>query len=342
MQSLKPNLSQIEKELVDIFKVDLTDELAQSFVSGLLEEIDASSAKTLEDIAQKGSVIFENLAENVYGPLMVAYTAWILDAAKSILGNNSIFFAARDATPLFYIASELATRLGIETSKLKKLYYTRKIAGQADEIAGFGQRNVNEQMLKDYLAQQGVTDKSLIADMGLYGSLYKLACKKGLWEGKPNLVLFYSKNPNITGFLNTKVQTTQEMAQLGNLIVDCGECANPHKIWSPGQLVKMYEIVKPNLELIDNYFMQEWADAALNGYKKAAQNYSDGQNVNLKTEMNKIQKLSDDAKQGKFTGVLPYCTPEWSQKAEFLAAWDIGPVPPNGTKHGNYASAQAQ
>jgi hypothetical protein len=104
----------------------------------------------------------------------------------------------------------------------------------------------------------------------------------------------------------------------------------------------MCEIVKPQLELIDNYLIQEWADAAIAGYKKAAQNYLVGTKVDLEAELNKIQKLSNEAKQGKFTGVLPYCTPEWSQKAEFLAAWDIGPVPPNNTKYESDAAVQAQ
>jgi hypothetical protein len=322
---MQSKVNQIKKELIDVLKVDLTEGLAQDFVNGLFGRINADKANSLEEIAESGAEVFETLAQEVYGPLMVAYVDWVLQLYKKIECKGNILFASRDAIPLYHIASILADKHSIDKNKIKELYYTRKIAGQSDEIAGFGVKTINTELLKQYLKQEGVSADSMIVDMGLYGSLYKLGCEKKFWGGKPNLVFLYSKNPNIVGFLNPELENNR---QLGNLIADCGECVNPQKVWSPSELVEINGKVMPKLEPINNYLIQIWADMAIAGYKKAAREFIADKKIDVCYELQKIQNLSDQAKKGEFTGVLPYCTLEWSQKDKFLELWGLGYIPP--------------
>ena len=229
------------------------------------------------------------------------------------------------------------------------IYLTRKLAGEADEIAQFEAKNINGTMLR-YLAQAGLNENSLLVDMGAYGSLYNKG--NGLFWDKnnnPSLVFFYSKNPKVMGFLNAACgdysgKMSQKQKDIGNIIMDSMECINPQKHWTPGEFIEKGGMTLPLLEEINDSFIQHWHSASIEGYVKAATNYALGNETNVNEELANLQFLSDKAKEGKWTGVLPHITPEWSLKQAFLdntpeyaqktgkEGWRLGVAPPLGSK----------
>jgi len=352
-QTENKRLEAVVKKHTEIFGKDLGSELGSSFVNSFYQQLYQSNPNpSPEEVEASGANIFQSLARNTYGPLLCYFTDWMLKGYSKSGKNGKVLFLARDSIPLFNIAKILIKNRDYQpltSSNLGLIYYTRSLAGEADEIAGINQRNVNGKVSK-YLMQEGLNQDALLVDMGMYGSLY---CKgSGLfWDRKinPALVFFYSKNPNILGFLNLvfgdyKGNMTQRQKDLSNILVDGTECVNPQKYWSPGELIESDSKMIPELIEIKDQLVQRWHQASIKGYQEAAEKYIHNRSIDLHGELEKLQKLSDLAKQGIWTGVLPHITPEWSLKNDFLnntprykertgkKGWNLGLAKPFGTK----------
>jgi len=336
----------LKKKHKEILKVDLGEELAEYYVEGLYEVIvNGQSVNNIEHLKEEGSKVFYKLAKYVYGPLMCAFVDWILKSKINASKKGKIIFMARDATPLYFIAQELlkySSYDGLTKNDISLVYFTRKIAGESDEIANFKAKTIEDQLLAQYLKENSVNEDSLIVDMGLYGTLYNKGC--GLyWKDKPKVVFLYSKNPNILGFLNLvcgdyKEEMLEPKKNLANLIVDGLECI-PQKYWSPGELVWNGKLA-PKLEKINDEFIQEWNKAFMKGVLDATQKYVLNGKIKIEEVLGTIDFLSSLAKSGEWTGILPNITPEWSLKNDFLnntrnykkktgkEGWKVGIAPP--------------
>lgn len=344
------SLDKIIEEHKKIFGVGLGIELADYFVNGLYKKLAANNES---EILSKGSEVFYNLAKNVYGPILCHFVNCALESYNKSKKEGKILFLARDSIPLYHIAKTLISDSPIEKN-LDILYLTRKLTGEADEIAGFKSRDINGEM-KEYLSEINADD--LLVDMGLYGTLYNKSCNEKWWKNNPHILFLYSKNPNILGFLNmiySKISgninnsiNIQNFNEIGNKIVDGCECVNPQLFWSPGKFIINSGRFVPKLEKIEDRFIEQWHYASIDGYKDAAKDFIK-EKENIIILLLKIQEFSEQAKGGNWTGVLPHITSEWSLKDRFLSnspeykkktgksGWNLGLAKPLGTEDIKY------
>lgn len=321
-------IEEIKKDIKNIFSVDMTPDISDNFVEGLFNSISIDENQSIETQVKKniGEKYYE-LSKDIYGPLIVKFTDWVLTSYSQMNKKGNVIFLARDAIPFYHIAHKLIEEknyYNISKENIKKIFYTRKLVGDSDEIAGFKHKKTSKEKIIQYLKQEGVNQDSIMVDMGVYGSLYNKGSQE-YWkmEDRPNIVFLYSKNPNILGFLNnfwTKSESplTNKQKNLANIILDSGECVNPQKYWSPGEFIEQSNIIQPKLEIIENEYIQNWFKKSIEGYVAATEIYLKNPQINIDYELKKIEDLSNIAKKGVWTGVLPYSTPEWSLKDLFL------------------------
>ncbi len=199
--------------------------------------------------------------------------------------------------------------------------------GVSDEAEG---TEANSQpFLVEYMQQLGFSKgkKIAIADAGAWGTMVD-ALKK-LFPDVPFTVdFFYSHMPErIHGFANSYAGGISDSYL--EAINDFFE-AFPKAYKRPELLVKDLDgKVHPyyfNLH-IDSPFLSSWSNAAMRGVAAAAQDFLNGNlKINVSAELGRLCLLSDKAKEGMFTGMLPEHTDTWEHGEEWKRSWPWGTI----------------
>ena len=342
-----------------IFCGELGDKLSKYYIDGMYGAMQVSSKG---EVAEAGERLFYHLARDTFGPMMCAFSDWTVKSYSGTGKDGKVLFIARDGLLNYEIAKTLVEEKpewypGLSKENLGVVYLTRKLAGEADEIARFERRATDEHRVATYLEQTGVNKDALLVDMGMYGTLYNKGCKV-YWDEKPALVFFYSKNPNVMGFVNLLAGRyggegyKHEVEHLGNILVDSMESATPHQHKSPSMLKEDNGRLLPVLEEIDDALIQRWHIASMQGYVDSAKDYII-RPANAMGEIQRLRGLHLSAHRA-WNGMLPEITPEWSLKKAFLKnepeyrtktgseGFCAGSVPPMGTEMFKVFEATAQ
>jgi len=264
---------------------ELGEELANEFVQSLLKKSGGCPKKAAQFFYELGLK---------WAPLMNAWSHWIEKH-----GEGTIALILRDAKPLGALPA---------TKKWKRLYLNRLTCGVPDELSG--DTSIKQHpLLKRYLSQNGCSEYFTFVDSGCYGSVVLELCKLGL---NFHPLFFFSKNPNIPGFLNEIGISMIE----GEILNDSLECGFPHMRARPSELVEKNGKVRVDLCSSDRLSVL-FGNAAMRGVHDAM--YSSAISANEAAES--LLVLSRQAHLGEFTGVLSHTSPEWSKKNEFLSTW---------------------
>ncbi len=155
--------------------------------------------------------------------------------------------------------------------------------------------------------------------------------KKNFPDSKFNTYFFYTHLPEyIFGFINHYQGNVP--SDLLETIADTWE-AFPKYFSRPKQedLVEKdgKAFVDITKRLVDSPFLDAWTNAATQGVIAAAKDFAmHKETINVSKELHKLWKLSQKAKTGEFTGVLPDHTPTWSKGESWIANWPWGKVAP--------------
>lgn len=229
-----------------------------------------------------------------WAPLVHAWRVWVEQNAQ-----GEIAIVLRDAKPLSALPS---------TKGWKRIYLNRLICGVPDELS---QDTSDKQhpLLKRYLSQCGCSKYFTFADSGCYGTVVLELHKLGM-NFQP--LFFFSKNPNIRGFLNEVGISLAE----GEILNDSLECGFPHICARPSELTERNGRIKVVLHPSDPLSII-LGKAAMRGVREAHV----APRVSATEAAQTLLLLSRKAQDGEFTGVLGHTSPEWSKKKEFLANW---------------------
>ena len=271
------------------FQQTLTKELGETLAEEFVRSLFAKSGGCEKKAAQ----FFYELGRT-WAPLMQAWSKWIEKNAES-----TIAMILRDAKPL----SALPT-----TKKWKRLYLNRLTCGVPDELSGDASTKQHP-LLKRYLSQHGCAKHFTFVDSGCYGTVVLELHKLGL-NFRP--LFFFSKNPNIPGFLNEIGVSMED----GEILNDSLECGFPHMHARPSELIEKNGRVIVSLCASDRLSVL-FGNAAMRGVHDASLLPS----IHANEAARSLLDLSHRARLGEFTGVLGHTSPEWSKKTEFLASW---------------------
>lgn len=264
---------------------DLGLELAQSFVLSLHDRSNGDITKAARFYYELGQT---------WAPIIHLWKQWIIEVTTA--SKDPIALMMRDAKPLDVISPV----------DWKRLYINRTNCGIADELSGDEEKMASPLLLR-YLRENGCTNGFWFVDSGCYGSIVLELHQLGI---NFNPLFFFSKNPNIPGFINQWVNEEQ-----GTMLNDSFECCFPNLVQRPTVFLREKGVVTVPLLQTDELskFFGEWALKGVADFKSSA-------DMRGKEEIAKLLAMCEDAKT-VFTGFLPNPTPEWSKKKEFLAAW---------------------
>jgi hypothetical protein len=273
------------KDLLNFKKtlsIEVGQDLSEIFSDGLF-------IKTNHNIS-KGINFFYNLGQS-WGPLIQNWALWI---NKKALHKN-IALILRDTKPLEVLNI---------TDTWHRLYLNRQNCGIADEISG--DNTEMNPLLKEYLKQNNCANEFTFIDSGCYGSIVLELHKIGI-SFQP--LFFFSKNPNIPGYLN-ELGVDEE---IGTILNDSLECAFPNIFNRPNEFINHNGQIKAKLVYSDKLSVN-FGKAALNGVKKSKL-------ISEHESLNVLLDLLDKSQKGDFTGIFNKPSPEWSQKQNFLDNW---------------------
>lgn len=264
---------------------ELGEELAQEFVHSLFIKSGGCTKKATQFFYELGQT---------WAPLVHAWSKWIEQNAE-----GTIAMILRDAKPLIALPS---------TASWKQLYLNRLTCGVPDELSG--DTSVKQHpLLKRYLSENECSEHFTFVDSGCYGTVVLELHKLGM-NFRP--LFFFSKNPNIPGFLNEIGVSMMD----GEILNDSLECGFPHMWARPSKLV--VENDKVNVTLLPSDRLSvTFGNAAMQGVQEASVSSS----VSAHEAAQSLLALAQQARLGEFTGVLGHTSPEWSKKNEFLANW---------------------
>ncbi|MCX6712969.1 MAG: hypothetical protein NTY66_02040 [Candidatus Vogelbacteria bacterium] len=215
---------------------ELGSESAEAFVGSLYRQTKGCVETAAKFFYQLGGQ---------WSPLMSGWANWVRQNAE-----GPIAIILRDAKPLAALK---------RTASWEKLYLNRVICGIPDELSG-DSSNQQDPLLKRYLSQNGCSKYFTFVDSGCYGSVVLELHKLGV-KFKP--LFFFSKNPNIRGFLNElEVPLTH-----GVILNDSLECGFPHIYQRPTEFRKKDEKVAVRLVCADRLSVV-FGTAAMRGVRE--------------------------------------------------------------------------
>ncbi len=264
----------------------LGEGLAREFVESLHQKYGGCPRMALR--------FFHNLGMT-WAPVIKAWSAWVQTHAE--VGTIAIIL--HDAKPLVMLE---------ETKTWTQLYLNRPTCGIKDELSQDAAKT-SHSLLHKYLRQHACDEPFTFVDSGCYGSIVLALHQMGI-SFQP--LFFFSKNPNIPGFLNDLDVSEEE----GTILNDSLECGFPHHYRRTENLIETNGTVHVILEETDRLSMQ-FSLAALCGVGMG----SLSKTRNLRTSVEHLLALSRQARAGTFTGILSHESPEWSEKEKFLANW---------------------
>lgn len=268
----------------------MAKELGEIEAARFVESVRKGSQNSVE----KAETFFYRLGK-IWAPTVHFWGSWTRDRAK----YSTIALILRDAKPL----GELPL-----AKDWKKLFLNRKNCGISDELSGDITQTCDP-LLARYIASKGCENEFTFVDSGCYGTIVRELHEFG-FSFQP--LFFFSKNPHIRGFLNDLGVKQKE----GEILNDSLECAFPNIHMRPQKIVKRNGRVFAPL-LRNDPLSVRFGNASLRGVR----DYASREKTNPEKEVCKLLLLSERARTGEFTGVLPFSSPEWSGKDEFLARW---------------------
>ena len=327
----------LESKLVDVFSVDLTQEIAESFLGQLFDSVYSNGS----DPFHSGGKFYQNVISETYGPIIKGFADKINEECNKV--NAVPLCLARDATPIYHVLNNL----GVET---KLGYLTRAVMGHSDENnKSIQEKSVDKKHLEKYFSQVTEGKDIIVVDAGLYGSLIN-DIQDIAGDKLKGVMYLFSKNPYIYGYLNdiweidsdkladkqiTDLECEQYLQQgqnmdpdvmkyiTANIIIDSLECAHPHPTKSPHKLVDVNGKMMPCFEKQSVGQAQEviesWWNTVINTYINCNGN-----------PIPSLDEMYSKIKSESFTGLIPLPTPEWSKKKDFLSSFkkSTGPIYP--------------
>lgn len=311
-----------------------SDGLAKGYSESLIAKLISQGTKTVEEIRIAGEAEFYVVGKKVLGPLAVGFVDTVLRNS-----GGRIIFPARDATPFFYIAKTLKTlkpgNYLVQLDDIQNPVFNRKLWGVDDEQDPDEVVPITQPLVQKLLQQIGFyseVPKSFV-EVGAWGTMIdqlKQSMANGLMPNEEFAVWFlYTHLPNnIFGFINTYGWDLPD--RVLETIADTWE-AFPKSFKRPSKLVDQDGRIKASLEgkIVNSPFLHAWQLAALQGVVDAACDFCFGKIViDVHEELLRLWRLSDMARDGIFTGVLPYHTQTWTEGEEWKASWRWGKIPP--------------
>lgn len=312
-----------------------SNNLAKIYAESLFNDLTRGGVKTNEELILRGMNRFYSVGKDVLGPLAVSF---VDNALKNSRG--SVVLPARDATPFHYIAKTLVTRAPerypVSIDDIHNSVFNRKLWGIEDEQDPDSEvLPVTHPIVQKMLGQMGFGGGRPVTfiEVGCWGTMpdqINEAIEQGKMPAQEYGVQFlYTHQPeNIYGYTNNNSEGIPESVL--ETIADTWE-AFPKMFKRPTRLIEDNGIVKAdaNGKIVMSEYMSAWQLATLQGVVDAADAFiEDGQVINPRDEIMKLWKLSNEAQDGTFTGVLPGHTETWTEGAEWVANWRWGKVPP--------------
>jgi len=305
--------------------------LAEGHVQRLIDALVEDGAKTESDILIMGSQEFYKVSRSILGPLWSAYVDEVFQTGT---GEEIYLFAARDATPLFYVAEGLLARdeqkYHLNKSYLVHVDWNRWFMGQEDELEN-GQKplDFSDPLLIQFYKQMGFGSQRMIkiVEPGAWGSAAN-ALKTKMPDQQFELWFMFSHMPEyIYGFLNFHLPDIEP--RFLEMINDTAE-GLPKAYLRPTELILQNGRVVPSLKgkVLASPFMRVWSWAVKKGAFDAGIDYSIGVKPDLRQCVEKIIELSRLSSEGIWTGVLPRNTLTWTEGEKWRKNWPWGKIPP--------------
>ncbi len=307
------------------------DNLAKDHVEKLILSATEKEGVTKFDLLKHGAQEFYKVGKDVLGPLWASYVHEALQTAQE---DDTYLFAARDATPMYWVAEAFkgCQKTDKDLSKVAFVHvdWNRWFMAQKDEMDGSGEP-LNFQtnpMLREFYTQMGFLNGNMvkIIEPGAWGSAAN-ALKTMLPKQQFELRFMFSHMPqNIYGFLNDHCPNIDPL--YFEIINDTAE-AVPKPYIRPTKLIQHNGHIVADLsdKIMDSPYMRIWSWAVNQGAIDAAINF-DENNFSILEHVKKVIELSKLSAKGKWTGVLPKNTPTWSEGEAWVANWQHGKIPP--------------
>lgn len=312
--------------------------LAEKYTDSLFKKLTETGASTQKELITAGEKEFYHVGKDVLGPLAVQFVHEVLEQTP----RGKIVFLARDATPFYYVAKALVEedkkKYAVDSSNLAHETFHRNFWGVNDEQVGKPQKvlTAEDPMVQKLLKQMGFgSDEPVtIVDVGAWGSMVD-HLRRELPALDFNLYFFYTHLPEyIYGYTNIHAQADGRRTPIPDdvleAIADTWE-AFPKYIKRQEQLIEQEGKVLATGDgtVVDSPYLKAWHEAAIKGLEDAAKEFvKKGKTVDPHSELLRLWDLSERAKQGEFTGILPGHTQTWSEGDKWKANWPWGRIPP--------------
>ena len=304
--------------------------LAHKYSTSLFNKLNARGTSSIKELRELGSEEYFQIGRRVLGPLAVSFVHTALKHSDGI-----VIFPARDATPLYCIAKTLTqlnpTSYQVPSKNILNPVFNRKLWGVEDE----------QDLENNVLPLTHPLVQRLLSQLGFGTPLAKNFIEIGCWgtmvdqlkRTMPNehysvRFLFSHMPDKIYGFINSHGRNIPN--SLLETFADTWE-AFPKFYKRPTVLLEQDENIVASLDgkLVHSPFLQVWTNAALRGVIAAAEDFiNSGEQINVYDELIKLGDLSEKARSGTFTGVLPEHTETWSEGPQWIANWPWGKIPP--------------
>lgn len=335
------DLSKIKEQFVEDLKLVAPDlgsnRLAERYSDGLFNKLLRGSPANKAELAQVLEREFYDVGKNVLGPLVCQFVSEVLEENTS----GPIVFLARDATPFYHVAKSLVgtdtNRYTVDTQNLKHETFHRKLWGVDDEQGDREEAILTaEHPLVNKLLRQmgfGSGEPVTIVDVGAWGSMAD-HLRRVHPEEDFNLYFFYTHLPEfISGYINRHARGEDGILVPDSdleALADSWE-AFPKYTKRQTKISEVDEriVFSPEGSIIDSPYLHAAHEAAIQGLEDAAVEYvQNGEAVDPHAEIVRLSGLSDLAKQGEFTGILPEHTETWSEGPKWKREWPWGKIPP--------------
>lgn len=333
----------LEAEQVEFLKRELTGNfieaapdlgtfgLAEGHVSRLIDSLLLQGALTDRDFLSAGAHEFYRFSRDVFGPLWASYVHKVLSSGR---GGEVYLFAARDATPMYWVAVGLMNggeqHYNLDGAQFVHTDWNRWFMGQEDELEeGVKPLSFSDPILKDFYRQMGFGSERLIkiVEAGAWGSAAH-ALKMNMPDQPFELWFMFSHMPERTfGFLNS--HAPQADRKHLEMINDTQE-AVPKSYVRPTNLIYQNGRVVADLrgKTIDSPYMQVWSWAVKQGAYDAGVLLSQGRSIEVERQVEAVIQMSQSSSRGIWTGVLPRNTLTWTEGENWIAQWPWGKIPP--------------
>lgn len=332
----KEKVQDLEKEIVSYFVSVASDlgtlGLAEGHIGRLFSHIEQHYGNSKKDFLEGGAKEFYKVSRHILGPLWAAYIDRIFSQSD---GNGVYLFAARDATPMYWVSEGMISagykhNYDIENSNLVHVDWNRWFMGQEDETDDHRKPlPFDHPLMKKFYGQMGFGTESVvkIVEPGAWGSAAN-ALKTVMPEQKFELYFLFSHMPEyIYGFLNEQAPDVNE--KIFEMINDTAE-AVPKPYLRPESLVEHDGVVVADLagKIIESPFMKVWSYAVNQAAYDAGLDFARGERINVRDHVLAIAEMSDYSREGHWTGVLPHNTLTWTEGENWRRNWKWGKISP--------------